>query len=147
MSNQEMLVHLLSTTNSEVQLDVAPDLHVLAFTSAVALLTGILFGLAPALRATNIAPNQSLKESARGATGASRFSLGKALVTGQVALSLALLVAAALFLGTFRNLLTTDLGFNRYNLLLVNVTVPESQSPSTRRLQVHSMEASKTSRK
>lgn len=130
-----LLVHLLSTANYEVQFDVAPDLHVLAFTSAVALLTGSLFGLAPALRATNVAPNQSLKENARGTvTGASRFSLGKALVTSQVALSLVLLVAAALFLGTLRNLLTADLGFDRHNILLVNAAVPESQIARTQRV-------------
>lgn len=129
-----LLVRLLSTADYPVQLHVTPDLHVLAFTSAVALLTGMLFGLAPALRATSIAPHQTLKENARGAIpGASRLSLGKLLVIAQVALSLVLLVVTGLFLGTLRNLLTADLGFDRHNVLLVNAAVPESQIPSTQR--------------
>ena len=60
---------------------------------------------------------------------AGRFSLGRALVTGQVALSLMLLVGAGLFLGTLRNLLTTDLGFNRHNVLLVRADMMQTNVP------------------
>jgi predicted permease len=128
------LLRLLSTSNSELQLDLAPDLHLLAFTAGVAMLTGILFGLAPALRATRAAPNQVLKENARGTlAGSTRFTLGKALVTSQVALSLTLLVGAGLFLGTFRNLLTLDPGFNRHNVLLVRAGLPETHIPKAMR--------------
>lgn len=130
-----LLVHLLSTTNSEVQIDVAPDAHVLAFTTGVAILTAVLFGLAPALRASCIHPNQALKESARGTiSGTSRLDPGKALVTLQVVLSLVLLVAAGLFLGTLRNLLTSDLGFNTHNVLLVNASEPQTKISSSQRL-------------
>jgi putative ABC transport system permease protein len=94
-----LLVRFLSTAGNELQLDTAPDLRVLAFTMGVAVLTGLLFGLAPALRATSVSPNNALKEHARG-MAAGRFGLGRALVTGQVALSLMLLVGAGLFLGT-----------------------------------------------
>jgi predicted permease len=130
-----LLVRLLSTTNSEVQLDVTPDLHVLAFTTAIAVLTAILFGLAPALRASGVHPNQALKENARGTiSGTARFNPGKALVSVQIALSLVLLVAAGLFLATFRNLLTTDAGFNTHNVLLVSASVPQAKLPSARRV-------------
>jgi predicted permease len=133
-----LLVRLLSKTGSELQLDVAPDLRVLAFTIGVAILTGLLFGLAPALRATSILPNQMLKEHARGmVAGTSRFNLGKALVTGQVALSLMLLVAATLFLGTLRNLLNTDLGFSRHNVLLIGANVMQANIPKTQRSGVY----------
>jgi predicted permease len=129
-----LLLRLLSTSNSELQLDLAPDLHLLAFTAGIAVLTGILFGLAPALRATRTAPNQVLKENARGThAGSSRFTLGKALVTSQVALSLTLLVGAGLFLGTLRNLLTLDPGFNRHNVLLVKAGLPETHIPKPMR--------------
>jgi putative ABC transport system permease protein len=129
-----LLVSLLSKTGNELQLDVAPDLRVLAFTMGVAILTGLLFGLAPALRATNVLPNQMLKEHARGmVAGTSRFNLGKALVTGQVALSLVLLVGAGLFLGTLRNLLSTDLGFSRHNVLLIGANVMQANVPKTQR--------------
>jgi predicted permease len=117
-----LLVRFLSKTGSELQLDTAPDLRVLAFTMGAAVLTGLLFGLAPALRATSVSPNNVLKEHARGMV-AGRFGLGRALVTGQVALSLMLLVGAGLFLGTFRNLLSTDLGFSRHNVLLVRAAM------------------------
>ena len=130
-----LLVRLLSTADSEVQLDMRPDLHVLAFTTGVAVLTAILFGLAPALRASGIRPNQALKESARGTiSGSSRFNPGKALVIVQVALSLVLLVAAGLFLGTLRNLLMTDLGFTTHKVLLVTASMPESELRSSERL-------------
>ena len=131
------LVRLLSRTGNELQLDVAPDLRVLAFTIGVAVLTGLLFGLAPALRATSVAPNNVLKEHARGmVAGTSRFNLGKALVTGQVALSLMLLVGAGLFLGTLRNLLKTELGFNRHNVLLVRADVMQANVPKPQRGRV-----------
>ena len=131
-----LLVRFLSTARNELQLDTGPDLRVLAFTMGVAILTGLLFGLAPALRATAVSPNNFLKEHARG-TAAGRFSLGRALITGQVALSLMLLVAAGLFLGTLRNLLTTDLGFNRHNVLLVRADMMQTNVPKDQRPRVY----------
>ena len=131
-----LLVRFLSTTGNELQLDTAPDLRVLAFTMGVAILTGLLFGLAPALRGTRVSPNNALKEHARGMVG-SRFSLGRALVTGQVALSLMLLVGAGLFLGTLRNLLSTDLGFSRHNVLLVRAAMMQANVPRTERPRVY----------
>jgi predicted permease len=120
-----LLVHLLSTRAKQIDVSVSPDLQVLAFTAAIAVFTGLLFGLAPALRATGIGPNHALKENARGTVqGGARFTLGKALVTGQVALSLMLLTAAGLFLGTMRNFLRLDPGFNPHNVLLVKTVVP-----------------------
>jgi len=131
-----LLVRFLSKTGSELQLDTAPDWRVLAFTMGVAVLTGLLFGLAPALRATSVSPNNVLKEHARGVAGG-RFGLGRALVTGQVALSLMLLVGAGLFLGTFRNLLSTDLGFSRHNVLLVHAAMMQSNIPRAQRPRVY----------
>ena len=131
-----LLVRFLSRGGSELQLDTAPDLRVLAFTMGVAILTGLLFGLAPALRATSVSPNNVLKEHARGMV-AGRFGLGRALVTGQVALSLTLLVGAGLFLGTLHNLLNTDLGFNRQNVLLVRAAMMQSNVPKAQRPRVY----------
>ncbi len=122
-----LIVGLLSTSKSRLELDVSADLRVLVFTSGLTIVTGILFGLAPAFRATRVATNQILKENARGsATGSSRFGLGNAMVAGQVALSLVLLVAAGLFLGTMRNLVTVSAGFNQHNLLLVRANTLEN---------------------
>jgi len=132
----QLLVHFLSKAGSELQLDTAPDLRVLAFTMGAAVLTGLLFGLAPAVRATSVSPSSVLKEHARGMAGG-RFGLGRALVTGQVSLSLMLLVGAGLFLGTFRNLLSTDLGFNRHNILLVRTAMMQSNVPREQRPRVY----------
>jgi len=133
----KLLLRLLSTARTELQLDVSPDLRVLAFTAAIAIITGLLFGIAPALRSTSGGPNRVLKENARGAVaGASRFHLGKALVTVQVALSLVLLTGAALFGTSLRNLLTVDTGFDRHNVLLVSASVPPDRIPKSQRREL-----------
>jgi predicted permease len=109
-----LLIGFLSSTGNQVFLDLAIDWRVLAFTAAVAVTTGMLFGLAPAWRSTRVQPHTAMKANARGvAEGHSRFNLGKALVMAQVALSLVLLAGAGLLLGTFRKLVTLDPGFQR----------------------------------
>ncbi|HEX8559124.1 MAG TPA: ABC transporter permease [Pyrinomonadaceae bacterium] len=97
------------------------DLRVLAFTSALSLLTGVLFGLAPAWRSTKVDLTPALKESARSSAAATRSWLAKSLVVAQVALSLMLLVGAGLFLRTLFNLKRVEAGFNTRNLLLFGV--------------------------
>ncbi len=116
----QALLKMLARGPDEIPLAIAPDLRTLGFTLAVALGTGILFGLAPALRATNVDLNPALKEG-KGASGARRGRLGKALVIGQVALSLLLLIGAGLFLRTLRNLAVIDTGFNRDSVLLFHL--------------------------
>jgi predicted permease len=129
-----LLIHFLSTSHHPLDIDLSLDPRVLAFTIAAAILTAFLFGLAPALRATRVELNQVMKENARTALRVSgRPSLGKALVTGQVALSLVLLVAAGLFLGTLRNLWAVDPGFTRHNILMVTVDVEQAGVPVARR--------------
>lgn len=98
-----------------------PSLAVLASSVALTMLTGVLFGLAPAFRATRISLAETIKESGSASQGRSRLRLGKALVAGQVALSLALLVGAGLFLRTLRNLQNVDLGFQHENVLVVDI--------------------------
>jgi predicted permease len=99
---------------SEVELNL--NLRVLGFTLAVSLLTGVLFGLAPAWRATRLDLATSLKQSRRTTGAVSRLSKG--LIVVQVALSLLLLVGAGLFIRTLHNLQSLKLGFNQDNLLL-----------------------------
>ena len=99
-------------------LDYRLNWRVLGFTVAVSLLTGVLFGMAPAWRATRLDLTSALKVSNRGASGVARSRLSKALVITQVAMSLLLLVGAGLFLRTLRNLENVNLGFNQENLLL-----------------------------
>jgi predicted permease len=116
---------LLSALISGAATSVAPDLRVLGFTGAVSLLTGIGFGLLPALRATRTNLTPSLKASGSGSGGslfgaaASRSGLGKALVISQIGLCLTLLIAAGLLLESFRRLSKADVGFEREKVLLM----------------------------
>jgi predicted permease len=106
---------------------------VLAFTASVAVTVALLFGVVPALRASRAEPIDAIREHGRGTTGQRRIGLGGALVAGQVALSLVLVVAAGLFVRTFTTLATLNLGFDRDPVLLVRLGVPlTSAEPSQR---------------
>ncbi|MFY9558019.1 MAG: ABC transporter permease, partial [Blastocatellia bacterium] len=117
---KDLLLSLRPWGGAQLSLDLNLDLRVLGFTSAVSLVTGLLFGLAPALRATRVDLMPALKDNARSVTG-SRSILSKSLIVAQVAMSMVLLVGAGLFVRTLRNLQNVDVGFNRENLLLFNV--------------------------
>jgi predicted permease len=117
---KDLLLILRPWGGAELALDLKLDLRLLGFTIAVSLATGLLFGLAPALRATRVDLTPALKDNARSVTG-SRSFLTKSLIIAQVAMSLVLLVGAGLFVRTLRNLQSVDVGFNRENLLLFNV--------------------------
>ncbi len=118
-----LLVRQLSTRNNIVFLDLGIDWRVLAFTALVAVATAVLFGTAPAFRATRVQPNEALKEQGRGVAGESRAGLGNLLVVLQVALSLMLVVGAGLFVRTFTQLTGKGLGFDRERVLAVSVSL------------------------
>jgi len=103
-----------------LDVDLQLDWRVFGFTAVVVFGASLLFGLAPALRATRVDLNSALKENARGASGL-LSRLGKSLVIAQVAVSLVFLVGAGLFIRTLRNLQSVELGFNAENLLLFKV--------------------------
>src|SRR5262249_26826267 len=116
----QYLLKILASGRTPVLLDVHPDARALIFTGLLSVLTALLFGLAPALRASRTDLIPALKEGGRGLEfGGSRQRLSRGLIVAQVALSLALLVGAGLFLRTLRNLHSIDLGFERENALLV----------------------------
>jgi predicted permease len=119
---KEGLVAALPNDRPSLSIEAAIDIRVLGFTLAVSCLTGFLFGLLPAFRATRVDLSPVLKDSAATSLkGGSRIRLGKALVVAQVAMSLMLLVGAGLFIRTLRNLENVNLGFNKENLLLFKV--------------------------
>ena len=117
-----VLVASMSTQQNPLFVALSIDWRVLGFTTALAGLTCLLFGLAPALRATRLSPGEVLKESGRGTTqGRSRFGLRQILVVSQVALSLMLLVGALLFARSLNNLATLDPGFRRDGIIVVDI--------------------------
>ncbi len=116
-----VLVHYISTARDAVFLDVSTDRRTLTFTALIAVMTGILFGLLPALRSTRVPLISAMK-------GRGTLDMGRSLRVGtrrwvvafQVALSFVLLVAAGLLLRSFAKLAALDLGFDRNNVLLVS---------------------------
>ena len=111
---------------SNFNLDADPDGRVLAFTVGVAVLTGILFGLAPAFRGTDLKVAPILKENAGSMSGASigsrrRFGFGSGLVVAQVALSMIVLAGAGLIVRSLSNLKAIDPGFDTHNVLQFGV--------------------------
>jgi putative ABC transport system permease protein len=138
------LVAFISTPDNPVFLEMPTDWRVLGFAAGLAILTTILFGLAPALRSGSVPPGSVLKTGGRGMTaGRERFRMQRMLVASQVALSLVLLAGALLFARSLRNLLTRNPGFQENGILIANVDftrlkVPDAQQePFTHNLLEH----------
>jgi predicted permease len=128
-----LLVALISTPDSQILLDLAMDWRVLAFTTALAVLTTVFFGLAPAVGATRAEPATLLQSGSRGMSGGrERFSLRRILVVSQVALSVVLLVGALLFARSLRNLTTLNTGFQQNGILITRVDFRRLQLPEER---------------
>ncbi|HKS83731.1 MAG TPA: ABC transporter permease [Candidatus Acidoferrales bacterium] len=124
------LIAFTSTPDSPVFLDMPTDWRVIAFAAGLAILTTVLFGLAPALRAGRVPPGSVLKTGGRGTTGGrERFRLQRMLVASQVALSLVLLAGALLFARSLRNLITRDPGFQQNGMLVANVDFTRANVP------------------
>lgn len=121
--SNRVLIDFIVGGAAHTALNASPDVSVLIFAFLVALMTGILFGIVPALRVSRISVTPALNANARtagAAGGRSGRLLPKVLVSAQVALSLTLLAGAGLLVRTLRNLQNQDFGFNRHNVLLVN---------------------------
>jgi predicted permease len=127
-----LLTFLIAGDNPDMSVQASLNWNVLAVTLALSLLTGILFGLVPALQATRVDLVSALKQTRAGDPGLRlrrswlRVNASQALVTGQIAVSLLLLVAAGLFLRTLSNLDAVQLGFNREHLLLFSVNAKQA---------------------
>jgi predicted permease len=107
--------------------EIGLDPIVLAFTLAVSVLTGLVFGLAPVLHLRERAVSNSLKESGQRSTaGAARTLVRRGLVVGEVALAVVLVIGAGLLLRSFWNLMHVDAGFNRNRLITFGLVLPQS---------------------
>jgi putative ABC transport system permease protein len=122
-SGMDALVSLAPANTPRIT-EVRMDGWVLAFNASLALMTGLLFGLAPASQATRANLNETLKEGGRGATGTRSYMHG-ALVVVQVAFALVLLIGAGLMLKSFLRLQKADLGFNPERVLSLRFALPQ----------------------
>ena len=115
-----ILVRYITSPRNPVFLQFAVDSRVLGFTAAIAILTGVLFGILPALRSTRVSLSSAMKGGQQDETpGRAHFRPGRWIVASQVALSLVLLIVAGLFLRSFNNLLTLNIGFDRSNVMMI----------------------------
>jgi predicted permease len=134
-----MTSFILGYTDSPFPFAVEPDWRALAFTLSISVLTGILFGLAPALRSTRLSLAPALKENTTTLPGGGvrvggRWHLDKALVVVQVGLSMIVLVGAGLMVRTLQNLRSVNAGFDTRNVLLFGIN-PTLQKYGDARIQ------------
>ena len=128
-----VLVALLTTSDTSIFMDLRPDWRVFTFTAALAVLTCLLFGMTPALRATRRASAEMLKAGSRGMTASREgFGLRRALMAFQVALSLVLLTGALLFVRTLHNLTTISPGFKTDGVLIAQASFGHLNLPRER---------------
>jgi predicted permease len=134
---RNVLPRLLFNGWGQDQIEIHFDWGVFGFTAAVTLLTGLLFGLAPAWSAARSEVSSSLKEGAQTATRRRKGLGGKALVGFQIALSTLLVIGAGLFLRTLAGLYSVDPGFRTDHLLLGSVNPPNSRYPEGKDVALH----------
>jgi putative ABC transport system permease protein len=131
------IVGLLSTRTQVVEVNLAMDWRVFSFTTAVGVITGLLFGVAPAFRGTRLTPADALRDHSRGVVGGGgRFQIGHALVALQVALSFVLVFGSTLFVRTLVALTTQEMGFDSSHVLVGNLDLRATGVAPENRLQM-----------
>ncbi len=128
-----VLVAFLSTNDNPMFLNMSPDWRVLGFTAGLAVLACVLFGLAPAVRASGGNPVDAMR-SGRGQTASrEKFGLRRILASSQIALSLVLVAGALLFVRSLQNLMTLDAGFRQEGVLRAELNLGRTGIPEERR--------------
>jgi putative ABC transport system permease protein len=131
------LVAFLTTEGNQMFVGLGVDWRVLGFAAGMAIVTCLLFGLVPALRATGVAPASVMRAGGRGMTaGREKFSLRRALVVAQVAMSVMLLAGALLFVRSLQKLLSVDPGFRPEGIVAVSVDYRAAAYPKERIAEV-----------
>ena len=133
-----LLLHFISSARSPVFLQLSMDGRILGFTTGIAVLTGLLFGVLPALRSTRVSLSAAMKGGdVEESETRAHARPGRWIVASQVALSLVLLIVAGLFLRSFTNLLEVDAGFDRSNVLLIHADDQKTDVPPDQRAILH----------
>ena len=129
------LVASIGTQQDQIYLSLMPDWRMLAFTAGTAVLTCLVFGVAPALQALHAEPGAVVKTAGRGfSAGRQRLMVRRGFIVGQVALSLVLVVAALMFVRTFRNLVNVNVGFEQDRVLVAEFDGSALRIPESRRM-------------
>jgi macrolide transport system ATP-binding/permease protein len=126
IAGMRSLTLLLANGKENFTLHAQLNWHVLAVTAGLSLVTGMLFGLAPALQATRVDLVPALKTARIGARTGGRISLSRLLVVSQIAIAMLILVAAGLFVRTLSNLESIQLGFNRVKMLTFHLNARQA---------------------
>jgi predicted permease len=122
-----LLLYAIETGGGTPDLVLSTDWRVLVFASIAAAGTCVLFGVAPAVRAARIQPIAAMRSGGRGSTaGHERLLVRRVMVAMQIAIAVVMLVAALLFVGSFRNLMSVDTGMRHEGITLAFVRFPES---------------------
>ncbi|MGE0460169.1 MAG: ABC transporter permease [Vicinamibacterales bacterium] len=134
------LVAMLSTRTNALALDLSMDWRVFGFTAAIGILTGLFFGVVPAVRSTRLAPADALRDHSRGiVSGGGRLNMGHGLVALQVALSFVLVFGSILFVRTFVALTTQPMGFNADRVLIAGIDLQRTGTAPGSRAQVYTL--------
>ena len=129
------MVMMLSTRTNFTFIDLSMDWRVFAFTAAVGVATGLLFGVFPAMRGTSVAPADALRDHARGiVSGGGRLNVGHGLVALQVALSFVLVFGSTLFVRTLVGLTTQGMGFESDRVLIATLDLRRTKAEKSARL-------------
>ena len=127
--SSRLLIRVLPQGQTPTALAVSPDHRLLGFALALSTLTALLFGLAPAIRATRLGVNAMFGRGGLATSRRSRFEWSKAVMVAEMALVVPLVVGAGLFVGTLRNLAALDTGFARENVIQARMDVDEAGIP------------------
>jgi putative ABC transport system permease protein len=129
-----VVIAFLSTARAPIALDLALDWRIIGFTVMTMVITTMVFGVMPAVRASRVSPIEAMQAHGRSGAGDGHATFANALVVMQIVLSLVLVVAAGLFLQTFARLTSVPLGFDRESVLVVEVHAPTVEATARRAL-------------
>ena len=134
---RNVIPDLLSSSWSTTKIVNHFDWQIFGYTTGISVLTGLLFGMAPAWQAAGTQASSAMKETAQNVTQRRRGFAGKTLVVLQISLSVILVVGAGLFTRTLSNLSKVPLGFNPANILLFDIQQPNTRYPAPKDIELH----------